>query len=141
MFHSSKWKINSDDIWLLGRYIFKLWNNNVLEFVFLHGHNLNLFTQKRFIQQQTYKYAANEAKTGLRTEIASAGTVTINDQNQRMKSKMEGSATFLTMEFYKIHKKMRNQLLHDWRVQNRRKRTLRKLNLLEVFWCIVLKKL
>lgn len=52
--------------------------NNGLELVFLHGYNLNLFTQKLFLQQQTYKYGTNEAKTGLRTEIASAGTVTIN---------------------------------------------------------------
>lgn len=65
--------------------------------MFSHGHNLNLFTQKQFIQQQIYKYGANEAKTGLRTEIASAGTVTINHQHQRMKSKMEESVTFLTM--------------------------------------------
>lgn len=85
--------------------------NNGLELVFLHGHNLNLFTWKRFIQQQTQKYKANEAKTGLRTEIASAGIVTINHQNQRTRSKME--VTFLTMQFYEIPKMMRNQLIYD----------------------------
>lgn len=81
--------------------------------MFLHGHKLNLFTQKRFIQQQTCKCAANEAKTGLRTEIASAGIVTINHQNQRTKSKMEESVTFLTTSFYEIPKMMRNQLILD----------------------------
>lgn len=35
--------------------------NNGLEFVGLYEHSLNLFPQKRFLQQQTYKYAGNEA--------------------------------------------------------------------------------
>lgn len=102
--------------------------NNGLGLVFLHGCNLNLFTQKWFAHQQTYKYVASESEdTGLRPEIISAGTVTTNHQNRRTKSKMEASVTFLTVQFYQIAKMTRNPLIHDGRVQNRRKRTLSEL--------------
>lgn len=93
--------------------------------MFLHGHNLNLFTQKWFAHQQTYQYVASESEeTGLRTEIISAGTVTTNHQNHRTKSKMEASVTFLTVQFYQTAKTTRNPLIHDGRVQNRRKKNI-----------------
>ena len=96
--------------------------------MFLHGYNLNLFTQKWFTQQRTYKYVASETEDrGLRTEIISARTATISHQNHSTKSKTEASVTFLTMQLYQTDKMARNPLIHDGRVQNRRKRTLSEL--------------
>lgn len=66
---------------------------------------------------------------GLRTQIISAGTATINHQSHRTTAQMEALLTFPTMHFYQIAKMTRNPLIfmHGGRVQSRRKIILSEL--------------